>query len=57
MVDTFGPPKAYLEPSWLQVAIFIDFRRVLASLESLLGLSWEGFGPILTRSRAYLDPP
>ena len=44
MVDTFGPPKAYLEPSWLQVAIFINLQSVFASLGSLLGLSWEGFG-------------
>ena len=55
--DTFGRPSAYLEPSWRQVAIFIDFRRVLAPLGSLRGLSWEGFGPILAPSRAYLDPP
>ena len=57
MVLTFGAPSAYLEPSWLQVAIFIDFKCVLASLGSLLGLSWEGFGPILASSGAYLDPP
>ena len=57
MVLTFGAPSAYLEPSWLQVSIFIDFKCVLASLGSLLGLSWEGFGPILAPSRPYLDPP
>ena len=57
MQFTFGAPSAYLEPSWLQVGIFIDFQSVLASLGSLLGLSWEGFGPILAPSGAYLDPP
>ena len=57
MRPTFGAPSAYLEPSWLQVGIFIDFEVVLASLGGLLGLSWEGFGPILASSRAYLDPP
>ena len=57
MVDTFGPSKAYLEPSWLQVGIFIDFEVVLASLGGLLGLSWEGFGPISSPSKGYLDPP
>ena len=56
-VPLFCSPSALLEPSWRQVAIFIDFRRVLASLGSLRGLSWEGFGPILAPSRAYLDPP
>ena len=57
MRPTFGAPIAYLEPSWLQVGIFINFKGVLGSLGSLLGLSWEGFGPILAPSRAYLDPP
>ena len=57
VVLTFGAPSAYLEPSWLQVAIFIDFGRVFPSLGSLLGLSWEGFAPVLVPSRAYLDPP
>ena len=57
MRPTFGAPSAYLEPSWLQVGIFIDFEVVLASLGGLLGLSWEGFGPILASSRACLDPP
>ena len=55
--STFGAPSAYLEPSWLQVGIFIDFQSVLASLGSLLGLSWKGFGPILAPSGAYPDPP
>ena len=53
--STFGAPSAYLEPSWLQVGIFIDFQSVLASLGSLLGLSWEGFGPILAPSGAMLS--
>ena len=57
MRPTFGAPSAYLEPSWLQVGFVIDFKGVLASLGSLLGLSWEGVGPILASSRAYLDPP
>ena len=42
LVGLFCSPSALLEPSWRQVAIFIDFRRVLASLGSLRGLSWEG---------------
>ena len=32
MVKLFCSPSALLEPSWRQVAIFIDFRRVLASV-------------------------
>ena len=55
--ELFCSPSALLEPSWRQVAIFIDFRRVLASLGSLRGLSWEGFGPILAPSGAYLGLP
>ena len=57
VVLPFGAPSACLEPSWLQVGIFIDFQSVLASLGSLLGLSWKGFGPILAPSGAYPDPP
>ena len=55
MVLLFCSPSAFLEPSWLQDAIFIDFRRVLPSPGGLLGLSWEGFGTILAPCWAYLD--
>ena len=54
MVLHFCSPSAYLQPSWLQVAIFIDFDLVFDPLGCLPGLSWEGLGAILASSRAYL---
>ena len=53
-VELFCPPRAFFQPSWPQVTIFIDLELVLAALGCLPGLSWEGLGAILASSRAYL---
>ena len=45
--DLFASLKGCLEPSWPQVVTFSDFLAILGSLGCLLGLSWDGFGPIL----------
>ena len=64
MVDTFGPPKAYLEPSWLQVAILSIFKEFFpllgaswAYLGRVLGLSWLLLGPIWTHLVAVFFSP
>ena len=48
--------SAVLEPSWPQVAIFIDFDFVFDPVGCLPGLSWDGLGIISASSWAYLDP-